>query len=78
MFFFSVKDWTWEDLRDPDPFIEEEVSENEDTEEEKVLEPQSFDEKQAFAKQFAVHPSPTKVVVTGLNEGDGDWPERRF
>ena len=49
-------------------FIEEEVSDNEDTEEEKALEPQSFDEKQAFAKEFAVHLSPTKLVVTGLNE----------
>lgn len=67
--FFYVKDWTWEDLREADSFIEVEVSENEDTEEEKVLEPQSFDEKQAFAKDFAVHLPPTKLVVTGLNEG---------
>jgi hypothetical protein len=50
-------------------FIEEEGSENEDTEEEKALEPQSFDEKQVFAKEFAVHLSPTKLVVTGLNDG---------
>ena len=48
-------------------FIEEEVSENEDTEEEKALEPRSFDEKQALAKEFAVHLSPTRLV-TGLNE----------
>ena len=51
-------------------FIKEEISDNEDTEEEKALEPQSFDEKQAFAKEFAVHLSPTKLVVSGLNEGD--------
>ena len=50
-------------------FIEEEVSDNEDTEEVNALEPQSFDEKQAFAKEFAVHLPPTKLVVTGLNEG---------
>ena len=50
-------------------FIEEEVSDNEDTEEEKALEPQSFDEKQTFAKEFAVRLSPTKIVVAGLTEG---------
>ena len=50
-------------------FTEEEVSDNEVTEEEKALEPQSYDEKQAFAREFAVHPPPTKLVVTGLNEG---------
>lgn len=58
LFFFYVKDWTWEDLREADSFIED----NEDTEEEKVLGPQSFDEKQAFANEFAVHLSPTKLV----------------
>ena len=50
-------------------FTEEDVSDNEDTEEEKALELQSFDEKQAFANEYAVHLSPTKLVVTGLNEG---------
>ena len=69
VFFFYIKDWTWEDIRDADLFFEEEVSDNEDTEEEKALEPQSFDEKKAFAKEFAAHLSPAKLVVTNLNEG---------
>ena len=67
--FFYIKDWTWEDLRDADLFIEEEVSDNEEAEDEKALEPQSFDEKKAFAKEFAVHLPAAKLVVTGLNEG---------
>jgi hypothetical protein len=47
------------------------MSDNEDTEEEKTLGPQPFDEKQSFAKEFAARFSPTKLVVTGpwLNKG---------
>jgi len=41
-------DWTWDDLRDSGSIIEEDVSDNEDTEEEKALGPQSFDEKRAI------------------------------
>jgi len=33
------------------------------------LGPQSFDEKRALAEEFAAHLSPTKLAVSGLNEG---------
>jgi vacuolar protein sorting-associated protein 3 len=73
-FSFYVKDWTWEDLQDAGSIIDEDVSDNEDTEEEKALGPQSFDEKHALVEEFAVHLPGTKLVVSGLNEGDKDWP----
>jgi len=64
-------DWTWDDLRDSGSIIEEDISDNENTGEEKALEPQSFDEKHALAEEFAAQLSPTKLVVSGLNEAIG-------
>lgn len=61
----EVKDWTWEDLREADPILEEEATtDNEDSEDEEVG-PQSFDEKrQALAEDVAVHLSTTNLVVS--------------
>ncbi|KAF8812135.1 hypothetical protein BYT27DRAFT_7252199 [Phlegmacium glaucopus] len=65
----EVKDWTWEALRDADPILEEETEDNEDTEEEEIMEPRSFDEKQVLAEEATVHLSTENIVVSGLKEG---------
>lgn len=56
---FQVRDWTWESLREADPMIQEEASDDEDTEEKAFEGPQSFDEKQTFAKELTANlPTP--------------------